>query len=177
MSVLRNLYRQMKKYFVQYPALVSGYIIYCYLFISIIHLFFKVKHPGIMFSDVYDIFSALPFMWLLAVSLVKVIEYQSVVHLKDQVLQIKNTQIRTMHEVAKGIQHQVNNPLAVISLSLDQVKRKVGHDPAVLKKVETIEDSMKQIISALQKFSEAERYEREHIDDVVGTLASIPNKP
>ena len=90
MMIFRRLYAQIKKFFIKYPALLSGYIIYSYLFISIVRLFFKVKHPGIACSsDAYDIFSALPFMWLLAVSLVKVIEYQGLVHLKDEVLQIK----------------------------------------------------------------------------------------
>jgi hypothetical protein len=176
MSAFRNLYLRTKNFFVQNPALVSGYIIYSYLFISIIRLFLKVKQSGATLSDAYDIFSALPFMWLLAVSLVKVIEFRSLVHIKDEVLQIQNTQIRTMHEVVKGLQHQVNNPLAIISLSIGRIKKIVGSNPIAKTKVENIEIATQQIIAALQKFSEAEQYESQHIDKVVGTIASLPKK-
>jgi hypothetical protein len=176
MSACRNLYLRVKNFFVQNPALVSGYIIYSYLFISIIRLFLKVKQSGATLSDAYDIFSALPFMWLLAVSLVKVIEFRSQVHIKDEVLQIQNTQLRTMHEVVKGLQHQVNNPLAIISLSIGRIKKIAGNNPIAKTKIENIEIATQQISDALQKFSEAEHYESQHIDTVVGTIASLPKE-
>jgi hypothetical protein len=176
MFVFRKLYKKGKVFFSQYPAVFSGYIIYSYLFISIIRLFLKVKHFGATLSDAYDIFSALPFMWLLAVSLVKIIEIRSQLQLKDEALRIKNTQITTMHEVVKGVQHQVNNPLAIISLSLGQTKRIVGANPVALTKIENIESAVKQITSALQKFADADQYDSQHIDEVVGTIASIPKE-
>ena len=42
-----------------------------------VRLFIKVKVHGAAPGDIYDIFSALPFMWLLAVSLVKIIEFRA----------------------------------------------------------------------------------------------------
>jgi nitrogen fixation/metabolism regulation signal transduction histidine kinase len=81
-----------------------------------------------------------------------------------------------MHEVVKGLQHQVNNPLAIISLSIGRIKKIVGSNPIAKTKVENIEIATQQIIAALQKFSEAEQYESQHIDKVVGTIASLPKK-
>jgi signal transduction histidine kinase len=160
----------------QYPAVLSGCIIYSYLFVSMVRLFIKVKVHGATPGDIYDIFSALPFMWLLAVSLVKIIEFRTKLHNQEKELQVKNIQLTTMHEVVKGVQHQVNNPLAIISLSVDQTKRAVEHDPALLKKIESIANAANQITSALQKFSEAEHYEYENVDRKVGPIASIPGE-
>jgi hypothetical protein len=103
---LRSIPEYATAFFARYPAVLSGYIIYCYLFISIMRLFYKVKHSGATLVDAYDIFSALPFMWLLAVSLVKVIEYRTKLHenetqqlAREKELQLKDTQLKTMHEV------------------------------------------------------------------------------
>jgi signal transduction histidine kinase len=160
----------------QYPAVLSGCIIYSYLFVSMVRLFIKVKGHGAAPGDIYDIFSALPFMWLLAVSLVKIIEFRAKLHTQEKELQVKNIQLTTMHEVVQGVQHQVNNPLAIISLSVDQAKRSVEHDPVLLKKIESIANAANQITSALQKFSEAEQYKYEHVDQRIGTIASIPDE-
>ena len=80
MKQLRTMIESGTKFFAQYPAVLSGYIIYIYLFVSILRLFIKVKYYGAGLSEVYDIFSALPFMWLLSVSLVKIIDYRSKLH-------------------------------------------------------------------------------------------------
>ena len=181
MNYIRAMIGYGTKFFAQYPALLSGYIIYSYLFISMVRLFIKARYFGATLSDAYDIFSALPFMWFLAVALVKVIDYRSKFHdsetrrMNSEIeLQTKVTQLNTMHEVVKGLQHQVNNPLAIISLAIGQTKRSVGNNPMVIARIESIEHAANQITSALQKFSESGRYESERIDDVVGSIATIP---
>jgi hypothetical protein len=181
MKHLKTMIGYGTKFFAQYPAVLSGYIIYSYLFVSMVRLFIKARYYGATLSDAYDIFSALPFMWFLAVSLVKVIEYRSKLFdsetrrmNSEKELQTKITQLTTMHEVVKGLQHQVNNPLAIIALSIGQTKRSVGNNPTAMMRIESIEHAANQISFALQKFSEAEQYESEHVDEVVGTIASIP---
>jgi len=85
-----------KEFFVKYPVILSGYIIYGYLFISIVRLLMKKQNDSVALFDAYDIFIAFAFMWLLAVSLVKVIEYRSKLHekqvnlaLRERILQLK----------------------------------------------------------------------------------------
>jgi hypothetical protein len=176
MKYLRTAIGYGAKFFAQYPAVLSGYIIYSYLFVSIARLFFKAKDYGATISDAYDIFSALPFMWLLAVSLVKVIDVQKKLYIREKELEIKNTQLSTMHEVVKGLQHQVNTPLAIISLSIDQAKRAVGDNPAAITKIESIEDATSKITDALQTLSAAEQYNVQVAEPIVGTLMTIPKE-
>jgi signal transduction histidine kinase len=164
-----------------YPAVLSGYIIYAYLFVAIIRLFLKVKYGRATMSDAYDIFSALPFMWLLAAALVKVIDVRSKLH--DSKMQIirnreeirmKEMQLRTMKEVVHGLQHHVNNPLAIIYLYLARLRRLCSKDAVVVHAAEQIDLASKRISSALVDFSSAQRYESEFIEPMVGSIAVPP---
>jgi heme exporter protein D len=181
---LRSIPEYATEFFARYPAVLSGYIIYCYLFISIMRLFYKVKHQGATYVDAYDIFSALPFMWLLAVSLVKVIEYRTKIHqnetqqlAREKELQMKDTQLKTMHEVVKGLQHQINNPLAIIALLISKTKKSVKDNQDAIKNIESIEQSANSIAHALEDFKRAEFYEIDNIGSLEGKIAAIPKEP
>ncbi len=182
MKYLRLIKRQAKEFFSTYPAVLSGYIIYGYLFVAIIRLFLKVKFGGATLSDAYDIFSALPFMWLLAVALVKVIEIRTKLH-KSQTeilgdreeLRVKETQLNTMKEVVMGLQHHINNPLAIITLTVGRAKRRLGLHEDVAQEIEQIDSASKRISLALSDFSRARRYEVECIVPLVGIIA-VPSK-
>jgi signal transduction histidine kinase len=182
MKYLRGLINTLKNLSTKYPAVLSGYIIYAYLFLAIIRLFLKVKYGEATLSDAYDIFSALPFMWLLAVALVKVIEVRTQLH-ETQVqrsrdleeLRTNETQLSTMKEVVKGLQHHVNNPLAIISLVVGRLKRRLGDAPFMLDDVKQIEQASKRISGALANFSSAQTYEVEYVERRIGTIA-VPRK-
>ena len=181
MSYIRRLKAFAMEFFAQYPAVLSGYIIYAYLFVSILRLFVKVRYHGGTLSDAYDIFSALPFMWLLAVALVKVIDFRTRLHesekqrlMREREFHVKVDQLSTMHEVVKGLQHQVNNPLAIISLSIGRAKRATVNNPEALVRIQAIEEAAAQIDVALQKLAEAVRYEAQRVDEVVGAIAAVP---
>ncbi len=183
MKYIRSFLVYLTEFFARYPAVLSGYIIYCYLFISIMRLFYKVKHQGATITDAYDIFSALPFMWFLAVSLVKVIEYRTKLHqnetqqlAREKELQMKDTQLKTMHEVVKGLQHQINNPLAIIALLINKTKKSVKDNQEAVKNIESIEHSANSIAQALEDFKRAERYETDHIGSLEGKIAAIPKE-
>ncbi len=178
MNFLRSTIRGIKDFCAQYPAVLSGYIIYSYLFVAMIRLFLKVKFGGATLSDAYDIFSALPFMWLLAVALVKVIEFRSKLHelqtasmRNQEELHLKETQLRTMKEVVRGLQHRINNPLAVIFLYVSKLKSKVGYDTVTRDVVDKIGVASTRISNALVQFSQAQNYEAEYVGHVVGTMA------
>jgi hypothetical protein len=182
MNAIVKLYRSLKEIPEKYPAVISGYIIYLYLFFVMIRFFVVAKSSKVNFYDVFEMFDALPFMWLLAMTLVKVIHIRTKLHesetqriLKDQELQLKETQIVTMKEVVLGLQHQVNNPLAIILLTIHTVKRCETLSPEMTGYIDSIEEESKRITQVLKEFSEMKKYEVEHIDKLLGAMA-IPVK-
>jgi signal transduction histidine kinase len=178
-SVLSTILGSIKDFSAKYPAVLSGYIIYSYLFISIMRFFLKVKSRELSLYDIYDTFDALPFMWLLASGLVKIIDMRTKLHNseKDRILSLraletKQTQLETMNEVARGFQHTINNPLAIISLALGSTKRAAAGNPMILERMGLIEESVGRIHQAVIDFSRSEKYEVEDVGPVVGAIAS-----
>jgi hypothetical protein len=87
-------------------------------------------------------------------------------------LEIKQTQLNTMREVAKGFQHRINNPLTIISLTLSGTRRVVVGNPGALARMSIIENSACRIKQAVIDFSEAQRYDVEDVGHVIGSIAS-----
>lgn len=183
MKTLLQLIRSIKELPAKYPAIISGYIIYLYLFIVMIRFFVVARTSEVTFYDVVEMFDALPFMWLLAMMLVKVIHIQTKLHesetqriVKEQELQLKETQIITMREVVMGLQHQINNPLAIIMLTIHKVKRSLTMPQEMSADILSIEDESKRITKALKDFSVTQNYEVETIGQTTGTMA-VPVRP
>ena len=182
MKFIKELIASIKELPAKYPAVMSAYIIYSYLFFVMIRFFILAKRSQLNFYDVVEIFDALPFMWLLAVTLVKVIEIRTKLHesetqrmINERELQIKETQIDTMHEVVLGMQHQVNNPLAIIMVTIFKVKKSERLTPELTTHINMIEEQSKRITQALKDFSETQNYQVQQIGKAIGSMA-VPNK-
>lgn len=183
MKAIAELYRSIKHLPAKYPAVISGYIIYMYLFIVMIRFFIVARHTEINFWDVVELFDALPFMWLLAMTLVKVINVRTKLHdsetqriMKEKELHTKEIQIGTMREVVSGLQHRINNPLAIVMLTINKVRRTVALSEEMLVHINSIEKESKRITQALKDFSETQNYEVEQIGKTIVTMA-VPVKP
>jgi len=182
MTAIIKLVHSIKEIPTKYPAIISGYIIYLYLFVVMMRFFYIAKHSSVNIYDALEMFDALPFMWLLAMTLVKVIHTRTKLHesetqrmMKERELEKKETQIDTMREVVKGLQHQVNNPLAIMMLTIHKVKRLLPPSPELVGDINSIEGELKRITQVLKDFSETEYYAAEQIGKTLGAMA-IPEK-
>ena len=182
MSLRSKSIEKIKEFAITYPAVLSGYIIYGYLFITIMRFFLKAKTRELSVYEIYEVFDALPFLWLLSSALVKIIEIRTALHnaekekiLQRQELKIKQMQLNTMREVAKGFQHRINNPLSITSIAVSRVKRIAADRQEILDPILAIEEATVRITQALVDFSEAQRYEAEYIGPVLGSMASPPS--
>ncbi len=181
-TTILSLLRSLKELPAKYPAVLSGYIIYLYLFIVMIRFFLTAKETTIDFYTVVEMFDALPFMWMLAMMLVKVIQINTQLHesetkriLNEQELEIKETQVNTMREMVLGVQHQINNPLAIIMLRIQKIKRSMTLPEEMKVQINSIAEESKRITQALKDFSETQNYVSEQIGTTMGAMA-IPKK-
>ena len=152
MNVTKPLVLGVKELSVKYPAILSGYFLYGYLFISIIRLFIKAKRGILLIEDIYDISSTLLILWLLALSCVKILEGRSKLRQTEEELareqrrrRIEEANVATMMEVERTLQHEINNPLAVIALSIGRLKRATQLDHELLGETIDIECASKKI--------------------------------
>jgi hypothetical protein len=180
MQKIHRFFQFANDYFSRYPAVLSGYVIYAYLFVSIMHFYVKATTFSLGFYDIFTIFSALPFMWFLSVALVKIIEVRTKLDqserqriLAERELEIHQAQLQTMQETVRGLQHCINDPLSVITLSMDAARKAVPENKAVILPLSMAEQSIDRIQVALSGFSAAKHYKTAAIDSYPGRMVSL----
>ena len=173
MKHFHHLVSLAKDFFSKYPAVLSGYVIYSYLFVSIMHFYIKAKAGPLQSYDIFETFSALPFMWFLSVALVKVIEIRTKLQetetqciLAKKELELHQAQLLTMQETVRALQHHINNPLTVIKLSMDIARKAAHENDEIDRSLSLAETSVNRIQDALIGFSCAKQYKSESIDAV-----------
>ncbi len=174
------VFRPMRDFFIKHPAVLSGYIIYAYFFITTMEFYKDLKETHFKSFNIFERFDALIWMWLLALVLVKVIEYRNrlteqerlrVEHEKE--LQIRGAQIVTAHQMIRTLQHQINNPLTVILLFAQRALRKEQLSPGLQESLTEIKNSAERISAVLQEFAQARGIET--VGSPVGDLIT-PSK-
>jgi len=183
MKFIKNIYERIKASCIEYPAFLSGFFIYNYLFFCILQYFFKLKSSSLfqsqLLTNIIDSFDALPFMWLLSFALVKVIDVRTKLHKSEEQRiyterekHIQESQLKTLREVTRGVQHHVNNPLAIISLTIGSARKAAGDNTKVLHQLDIIDEALKRVTTALEDFSKIREYNVEPGGPFVGDIAS-----
>jgi len=185
MKFIKKIYEQAKAFCIAYPAVLSGYFIYSYLFFCILQYMFKVKSYSLFHSplveNIVESFDAFPFMWLLSVALVKVINIRADLYKSEEnrlnaerEMQLKQTQLKTLQEVTRGVQHHINNPLAIISLSIRPIRKVADNNPELMHQLNVMEEAVNRIAKALNDFSTVSEYAVESAGPIVGDIV-MPN--
>ena len=181
-KIVYPIYRPVRDYFMKHPAVLSGYIIYAYWFVTTMNFykdFKKTHHVGAM--NIFETFDALIWMWLLAVVLVKVIEYRNRLNDQERIrleqekeIHVKSTQLSTTHQMIRTLQHQINNPLTIILLYVQRALRKAEKDHQDVEHLVMVKESAERIATTLREFSHAEGIET--VDSPVGNLITPVKK-
>ncbi len=174
---MKKFLHPVRDFVLRYPAILASYFIYGYYFISTMEFYIKFKHRHFAASDALQHFDTLLWMWVLAYGLVKVIELREQLHKREKEIiehehdiELKETQIQTLHEVIMTLKHEINNPLAII-LGYARLLKKQVVEPEALKKIAEIENASQRINHALKEFSVAQVYEV--TDSAVGNLVEL----
>jgi signal transduction histidine kinase len=172
---LMLIFKPVRDYCIKHPALLSGYIIYAYFLVTTMNFYRDVKQSHFKVRGVFERFDALIWMWLLAVVLVKVIEYRNKLNEQERIrlerekeLELKTVQLATAHHLIRTLQHQINNPLTIILLYVQRALRKGNATPEVLDILSQIKDSAERIATTLRDFAHAQGIET--VDSPVGDI-------
>lgn len=175
---MKKIYFAIRDFVLRYPAILASYFIYGYYFISTMEFYIRFKNKHFGATDALRHFDTLFWMWLLAYTLVKVIDLRERLHTreremldKEHDIKLKETQIQTLHEVIMTLKHEINNPLAII-LGYIRLLRKSLSDKDSVKKLDEIETASQRINHALKAFSSAQVYQVKK--SPVGNLVDFP---
>ena len=176
-----KIFQPVRDFFIKHPAVLSGYIIYAYFFITTMGFYKDLKETHFKSFNIVERFDALIWMWLLAVVLVKVIEYRKrlteqerlrLEHQKE--LEIKSAQVVTAHQMIRTLQHQINNPLTVILLYVQRALRKETLSAGAQESLTEIKNSAERISAVLHEFAHAQGIET--VGSPVGNLVTPGQK-
>ena len=171
------LFRPLRDFFIKHPAVLSGYFIYAYFFITTMGFYKDLKESHFKSFDVVERFDGVIWMWLLAVALVKVIDFRQrlseqerlrLEHEKD--LQLRGAQLEAAHRLIRTLQHEINNPLTIILLYVQRSLRRGEVSPVVRESLTAIKGSAERIADTLRKFAHAEGFET--VESPVGKLVT-----
>jgi signal transduction histidine kinase len=175
-----RVFKPMRDFFIKHPALLSGYIIYAYFFITTMDFYRDTKLSHMKPMGIFERYDALIWMWLLAVVLVKVIEYRHRLNEEEKKrleqekeLDMKGVQLDTAHQLIRTLQHQINNPLTIILLYVQRALRKGEATPEIMDNLTQIKDSADRIATTLRDFAHAQGIDT--VDSPVGDLIT-PHK-
>ncbi|MCX6138029.1 MAG: hypothetical protein NTV54_11100 [Ignavibacteriales bacterium] len=188
---MKKLFAPALRFVSRYPAILAAYFIYGYYFVSTMDFYiaFKQHHLNMnesvsilgVLSVVLSHFDTVLWMWVLSWVLIWVIELREKLHhheienLEQQkTIQLRETQLRTMHEVVMTLKHQINNPLAII-LGYIRLTQKATSDPEITKKMTEIEKAAQRINTTMKELSLSKVYET--TDSPVGNLIQMPEVP
>jgi signal transduction histidine kinase len=181
-KILHLIYKPVRDYFIKHPALLSGYIIYAYLLFTTMDFYtnFKKTHTVGLLSTL-EKFDAVIWMWLLAVVLVKVIEYRHRLNQQERqrleqekALEVKGAQLSTTHQMIRTLQHQINNPLTIILLYVQRALRRAENNQQDLENLIMVKNGAERIATTLREFAQAQGVET--VDSPVGNLVSPSKK-
>ncbi len=175
---MKKAYSAVRDFVLRYPAILASYFIYSYYFISTMDFYVKFKNRHFGAKDAFQHFDTLLWMWILAYAMVKVIDLRERLHKREKAIleqqhhiELKETQIQTLHEVIMTLKHEINNPLAII-LGYTRLLKKQVTDPDSVKRIDEIEIASQRINHALKEFSTAQVYEV--AESPVGNLVELP---
>lgn len=151
MNTLKKIFMPVWKIITDYPVIVSALVIYIYYLLTSIDFFEHAKEKK-TFLDYVLQFDSLFWMWIAAAALLQVQRYRQRQReeteerrLYQGELERQQIQNDLLNEVTALLQDNINNPLAIISLRTQEIRRKFETDTEILRWIDSIEAAMKRI--------------------------------
>jgi signal transduction histidine kinase len=159
-----------------YPIIVAAIIIYLYYLLASVNMF---KHQGehqTVLDYIMD-YDSLFFMWLAAAALIQIQRIRKSFKVEeDRRHQVENVLMRQkiynqlVNDITLLLQDNVNNPLAVIAVTTQEMRRKFETDSEILHWLDRIDGAMQRIHNTIR---DIQAYESQKLID--STLELVEN--
>lgn len=134
-----------------YPAVVVAVVIYLYYLITSVNYFMHAGEKR-TFLDYMLQFDSLIWMWVAAAAWLQVQKYRRQKkqeaeqrNVYEMELHLQQVQNELLNDVTAILQDSINNPLAIISLKTQELRRKFETDSEMIRLLESIEGAMRRI--------------------------------
>ncbi|MEP0823417.1 MAG: hypothetical protein HRF44_11270 [Ignavibacterium sp.] len=163
----------------RYPVIVAALAIYGYYLTTTLD-FFEKSHGGkFTFLDFVLQFDSLFWMWITAFVFIKLQQSRESHFQEERQRLVMQTQIEKsalansiLKDITAQLQDTINNPLAIIRMSTEELRDKVKKDDEITKKLDQIDASLRRVHNAIKDVA---MYESTRILDMIGELVKLPD--
>ncbi len=155
--MVKNVWKKILYWINKYPIVFSALGIYAYYLFTTFNLFKKSASAHLSLSDFILQYDSLFWMWLVVyvVSRAQAIKqkYESGESNKKQILsEVEKSSIASvvLHNVIRLLQDTINNPLAIIGSTVDEIRKRNSSDPSLSRQFDQIEASLQRIHNAIK---------------------------
>ncbi|HLX12751.1 MAG TPA: hypothetical protein VKS81_08055 [Bacteroidota bacterium] len=152
---MKSIWKKAKDLVEQYPVIIAALVIYGYYLLTSLDLFHH--HEKESFIDYLLRYDSLFFLWLAAASFLQLqrtrkASKQNADQQRD-IERVMDRQIvheRFVKEITMMLQDSINNPLAVISVTSHEIRKRFEKDIEILHWIDRIESSIQRINNTIR---------------------------
>ncbi len=145
-----SIAKTLGQFFNRYPVVFAAIAIYGYYLTTTVDFFKKSHESDFTFLDFVMQFDSLIWMWLAALVFVK-FQQTKEKHLAMQARLEKSAVANAiLQEITTHLQDTINNPLAIIRLTTEDVRTRSAADPEIVRGMDQIDSSSRRIHNAIK---------------------------
>jgi signal transduction histidine kinase len=173
-KMLNLLWNKFRFIFDRYPVIFAAVAIYLYYLLASFNLFRHHTEPR-TFLDYILQFDSLLFMWIASAALLQLQKFRKEHKAEEnsrremeRVLDRQQIYSQLVKDITMLLQDNVNNPLAIISLTTQEIRRKFEQDTEILHSLDRIDGAMQRIHNTIR---DIQAYEAQKL---IESSATIP---
>ena len=179
-NIFSGIWTKLKVLFDKYPILFTGVVIYLYYLATSLDLFKHSTEKHSFFDYIFQ-FDSLFFLWLAALAYVQLRKARTSLteerrreHKIERILLEQHISQELIDDLTKLLQDNVNNPLAVISLTSQELRRKFEQDVDILRWLDRIDGSLARISNTIR---DVQAYESKKLLELTAQALTKNEKP
>ena len=144
----------------KYPLVIAAVLIYGYYLITSYDVFHRSTSQKLSFFDFVLEYDSLLWMWIAAYVFVKLQQAKEKHFGEQQSRVLMQTQLdkaaigsKILSEVTAQLQDAINNPLAIIKLMSEDIRKRFLTDPEILRRIDQIDASLRRVHDAIKDVS------------------------
>ncbi len=150
-SLTKRVWNTTRTLIDKYPIIIAAVVIYLYYLMTTMNLFaHKAERHSVM--DYVMEFDSLFFLWIAAAALLQVQRIRKAYkkeeeqrHNVERVLDRQQIYNQLVNDITMLLQDNVNNPLAIISVTTQEIRRRFEQDSEILRWLDRIDGAMTRI--------------------------------
>jgi signal transduction histidine kinase len=179
-STLFRLWQKVRQFVERYPVVLAAVVIYVYYLVTSLN-FFAHHAEKRSFVDYIMQFDSLFFLWIAAALLLQVQrlrkerkEESSQHRTMERVLDRQQIYTHLINDITALLQDNVNNPLAVIAVTTQEMRRRFEKDNEIMRWLDRIDGSMQRIHMTIR---DLQAYESQKMMESSNEMLNRPTTP